>query len=436
MRLNDLLIFSLRNLGRRKLRTILTVLSILIGTSFIILMLSFGLGMQRSNEELIESMGGLTNITVRSDQNYYYGGNSQNNKAKELNEAKLKTFEAMDKVRAVFPVIEVMDGNLMVKNHSTYAPIKGVDINKMEEFGYQIQEGKNITQNSDLEFVYANVEFFDERTGVPIENIDLMKEKPTLRIGYQDMSAEIETGEKTYMDFNLKPIGKMTGGDMYMPEIFVNYKTAKKLYMESMKLNLYGEEKPKKISEKDIPYSYVMVKAKELEDVKPLQDEFNEMGYFTQSNLEFNESMQEQVKIVQKVFGAIGAVALLVAAIGIANTMIMSIYERTREIGIMKVVGASIKNIRDIFLIESTLVGFIGGILGIAFSCLVSFLLNKYLFKTGLDPSEGGMGMSSYIPIWLMGVSALFSALIGLLSGLLPAIRATKISAIDAIRTE
>lgn len=342
----------------------------------------------------------------------------------------------MDKVKDVFPVIEVNDGNLILKNLSTYAPIKGVDINKMEEFGYKIQEGNNITQNSDLEFVYSSINFYNERTGEPLENIDLLKEKPILRIGYKDMQVEIESGKKTYIDYKLKPIGKMVGRDIYMPEIFVNYKTAKKLFMESRELNLYGDEKPKKISERDIPYSYVMVKAKELEDVKPLQDEFQEMGYFTESNLEFNESMQDQVKTVQRVFGAIGAVALLVAAIGIANTMIMSIYERTREIGIMKVVGASIKNIRDIFLIESTLVGFIGGVLGIAFSLLVSYLLNKYLFKTGLDPSEGGMGMSSYIPLWLMGVSAMFSALIGLLSGLIPALRATKISAIDAIRTE
>ena len=70
MKLNDLLVFSLRNLSRRKLRTILTLLSILIGTSFIILMISFGLGMQKNNEEMIESMGGLTNITVRSNDSY------------------------------------------------------------------------------------------------------------------------------------------------------------------------------------------------------------------------------------------------------------------------------------------------------------------------------------------------------------------------------
>ncbi len=429
MKLNDLLVFSLRNLSRRKLRTILTLLSILIGTSFIILMISFGLGMQKSNEEMIESMGGLTNITVRS--NDPYGPDTDKKNSKVLNDAKVKSFGAMDGVKDVLPVIEINSANILIKNYDAYAMIKGVDVNKMEEFGYTVNEGKNISQNSDDEYVFSNIHIYNNKTGEPIDNIDIMKEKPIIRIGWKDLQSEMETGKKTYMDFKFKPVGKTSGANMYDPEILMNYKTAKKLYMAERELNM-SEDSPKKISERDIPYSYVILKANTLEDVKPLQEELTEMGYMTQSNLEFNESMQQQVRTIQLVFGAIGAVALLVAAIGIANTMIMSIYERTKEIGIMKVVGASIKNIRDIFLLESTLVGLIGGVLGVLLSLLVSYVLNKYLF-TGDDM---GGGFSSYIPVWLMLVSAIFSAVIGLLSGLLPAIRATKISAIDAIRTE
>lgn len=431
MKLNDLLVFSLRNLSRRKLRTILTLLSILIGTSFIILMISFGLGMQKSNEEMIESMGGLTNITVRSNDNF--GPSMENNnKSKVLNDSKVKAFAAMEGVKDVLPVIEINTASILIKNYDVYATIKGVDVNKMEEFGYTIEEGSNITQNSDDEYVFSNLQVYNSKTGKPVYNIDLMKDKPTIRIGWKDLQSEMETGKKTYIDFNFKPIGRIGGENNYDSEILMNYKTAKKLYMAEQELNLSGDNK-KKITPRDIPYSYIMIKANTLEDVQPLQDELTEMGYMTESNLEFNESMQKQVRTVQLVFGAIGAVALLVAAIGIANTMIMSIYERTKEIGIMKVVGASIKNIRDIFLLESTMVGLIGGILGVLLSLLVSFILNKYLFVGGDDM---GGGFSSYIPVWLMLVSAIFSAVIGLLSGLLPAIRATKISAIDAIRTE
>lgn len=436
MKLNDLLVFSLRNLSRRKLRTFLTILSIVIGTFFIILMISFGFGMQRANNQMIENMGGLTNITVRSPYIYDSNMGNSNDKSKILNDAKVNSFESMDKVKAVLPIIEINSGNILVKNYESYVSLKGVDLNRMEQFGYKVEEGRNLNPKKEFEFIFSNIDLYDNKTGEIIDNIDILKEKVVYRIGWKDVQSEFETGKKTYYDFNLKPVGKFTGGDYYSPEILVNYKTAKKLFISEKELNLYGENvSNNKINEKDIPYTYIMVKANNLEDVKPLQDEFEKMGYNTSSNLEFNESMQKQVRQIQLVFGAIGAVALLVSAIGIANTMIMSIYERTKEIGIMKVVGASIKNIRDIFLIESTLVGLIGGILGIMLSVLVSFILNKFLFEVGAD-SMSESGISSYIPVWLMILSAIFSALIGLISGLLPAVRATKISVIDAIRTE
>ena len=160
MKLNDLLVFSLRNLSRRKLRTILTLLSILIGTSFIILMISFGLGMQKSNEEMIESMGGLTNITVRSND-YFRPEMENDNKSKVLNDSKVKSFTAMEGVKDVLPVIEINSASILIKNYDAYATIKGVDVNKMEEFGYTIEEGSNITQNSDDEYVFSNIHVYN-----------------------------------------------------------------------------------------------------------------------------------------------------------------------------------------------------------------------------------------------------------------------------------
>ena len=115
--------------------------------------------------------------------------------------------------------------------------------------------------------------------------------------------------------------------------------------------------------------------------------------------------------------------------------MIMSIYERTKEIGVIKVIGASVKDIRNMFLLEATLIGFIGGALGIALSYLGSYILN---FFAGSSMDYGGEITNvviSYIPAGLVIIAGLFSMLIGLASGYLPAIKATKISAIDAIRT-
>lgn len=140
---------------------------------------------------------------------------------------------------------------------------------------------------------------------------------------------------------------------------------------------------------------------------------------------------------MQAVLGGIGAVSLLVAAIGITNTMVMSIYERTKEIGVMKVIGASLRDIKRLFLFESAIIGLLGGIIGVIFSEILSFLINKFggNFLDFLGP--GGEGTKiSIIPLWLVLASMAFSALIGVISGYYPAKRAMNLSALEAIRTE
>ena len=137
--------------------------------------------------------------------------------------------------------------------------------------------------------------------------------------------------------------------------------------------------------------------------------------------------------MVQAVLGGIGAVSLLVAAIGIANTMMMSIYERTKEIGVMKVIGCSLKNIRQMFLLEAAFIGFIGGIIGNILSILMSAVIN---FLTGNGSAIGLDGNISYIPPWLILASLAFAVLVGMTSGYFPALRAMRLSPLAAIRSE
>ena len=169
-----------------------------------------------------------------------------------------------------------------------------------------------------------------------------------------------------------------------------------------------------------------------LADAQRLTTQLREDGYQVQSNIELMKQMQSIGRVVQAVFGGIGAVSLLVAAIGIANTMLMSVYERTRQIGIMKVLGASLKDIRNLFLVESAIIGFFGGIIGLLFSLLVSWMLNTTLgAAAGPEPTK-----ISIIPLWLTISSILFSTGIGTLAGLIPAQRAMKLSPLAAIRSE
>ena len=138
--------------------------------------------------------------------------------------------------------------------------------------------------------------------------------------------------------------------------------------------------------------------------------------------------------MIQAVLGGIGAISLLVAAIGIANTMMMSIYERTREIGVIKVLGCDLKNIKQMFLMEAGFIGLIGGVVGNIVSIIISVVINKVV--TGVGAEAGLSGGISYIPVWLVLISLGFATLVGMVAGYFPALRAMKLSPLAAIRNE
>ena len=140
---------------------------------------------------------------------------------------------------------------------------------------------------------------------------------------------------------------------------------------------------------------------------------------------------------VRAVLGGIGAVSLFVAAIGITNTMMMSIYERTREIGVMKVLGCALENIRTMFLIEAGIIGFVGGAIGVILSYIISAVINYVAAGTDVM----GMGLAtdadlSRIPVWLALLSIVFAIIISMIAGFMPSQKAMKLSPLAAIRNE
>jgi ABC-type antimicrobial peptide transport system permease subunit len=171
-----------------------------------------------------------------------------------------------------------------------------------------------------------------------------------------------------------------------------------------------------------------MGQVRDIDDVLTVQQQIQDMGYGASSLQDALKAAQESAKQLQMLLGAIGGVALLVAAIGIMNTMMMSIYERTRELGIIKVLGCRMSNIATLFLTEAAYIGFFGGALGLALSYTLSFVLNTAVLQS--------VGMSSVIPLYLSLGALLFSVVVALISGMYPAIRAMRLSALTAIRSE
>ncbi|MEK6983633.1 MAG: ABC transporter permease [Nanoarchaeota archaeon] len=148
-----------------------------------------------------------------------------------------------------------------------------------------------------------------------------------------------------------------------------------------------------------------------------------------------SKATQERLQDITQTFtiflGAIAAVSLLVGAVGIANTMFTSVLEKTKEIGIMKAIGAKNFDIMVIFLLNSGLVGLVGGILGIGLGAAISTVLPKLL--TGLGP---GGSVRTVVPISLLIEALLISIFIGMIAGTIPAYRASKLKPVDALRYE
>jgi putative ABC transport system permease protein len=187
-------------------------------------------------------------------------------------------------------------------------------------------------------------------------------------------------------------------------------------------------------------YNQVIVKVKDPNLALDIADQITKMGFQANTPQSFLKGINNTFLILQIVFGGVGAIALLVAAIGIANTMAMSILERTREIGLMKAVGATNRDVLSIFLGEAAGIGFIGGVGGVIVGWLAAQAINvvAIIYLAGQASQQGGAppSVAVYTPIWLPIFALIFSTFIGMLSGLYPALRAATMIPVDALKYE
>jgi len=183
-------------------------------------------------------------------------------------------------------------------------------------------------------------------------------------------------------------------------------------------------------------YDFVTVRSADVPRATALTTQFRKEGFQVQSLEIFVEAANRVVTAITVMFMLIGGIALLVATIGIANTMVMAIYERTREIGILKAMGASRGEIRLMFMLEAGCIGFIGRVIGLLLGWLAGAALNQvipiYLRYREL-PMRGDFFVVSLT--LALGV-ILFATFIGLVAGLLPAQRAAKLDPLQALRHE
>ena len=450
MRKRDILHMCLQNLKRRKSRTFLTVLGVFIGCCAIVVMVSLGLGTQEAQDKMLAQMGDLTLVQV-----YNYNSSDKDH---QLNEATLSNFRQISGVLAVSPKLE-MDNYYSVgvytganrRYSASWCTVMGISMDSAADLGYELLDGA-LPQKADEVLVgqYFAYNFKDTFRPEGMNRVDRYS-------GGWDENGNLVNVPDPY--FN--PVGAkltleitLSNGVSFTTEVKVtgtvkeNYntgwETSQGVIMDASALrSIIERAMVQEGTKKDVTYNQVVVKAVDINHVADVQKAINADGYNTSSMEDIREPLQKEARQKMLLLGGLGAISLFVAAIGIANTMIMSISERTREIGIMKALGCYVRDIRVLFLSEAGAIGLLGGIIGVIISYIAMIVMN--LISLGGPPTfsnillciTGGEAITrtSVIPVWLILFAMVFSVFIGLASGFYPANKAVKISALEAIRS-
>lgn len=463
MHLRDILKISLDNLRKRRLRTFLTVLGVVIGTASIVTMISLGLGLQQSMLQEVEESGGLKTITVsgaEAGESYFYSGNAgeQEDVEKYVTDSTLAKLKEIEHISSINPQYQ-MTAVALKGNYEAYIQLYASTKEGLENKNLKLGYGKMPTPGgSRLELVYGNAvlaDFMEKGTNKgywetgEIPNIDLTKDSVFLILDTDNYFKSLEKSQnaetvdeatkvKTVNKQVVKASGVMEGGieaySMNSYYVYCDIDALRKVLKKEFQGNVIPGQPTTKSGKayRDFCYTSAEVVVDDIENVDQVINEIKNMGFNVQTNQDYLDSMKKQFFMIQAALGGIGAVSLFVAAIGIANTMMMSIYERTKEIGVMKVLGCSLKSIRRMFLLEAASIGLFGGVIGCTLSFILSGIINFLVAQGG-----AAMGLSrdiSYIPIWLALAAIFFAVIVGVLAGMLPASRGMKLSPLAAIR--
>jgi putative ABC transport system permease protein len=180
-------------------------------------------------------------------------------------------------------------------------------------------------------------------------------------------------------------------------------------------------------------YSSITIRVAKAQATKDVEDAVKKAGFSAFSLNDALEGAKRAFIILDIVLSLIGSIALAVSSLGIMNTMVMSILERTREIGIMKAIGGSDGDIRRIFLVEASAIGVLGGISGVILGWIVGRIIN--FGANWYIQSQGGTpGNLFSLPLWLISGAIAFSWIVSLAAGVYPAARAARLDPIQALR--
>jgi putative ABC transport system permease protein len=467
LKLPDLTELALRNLRESLLRNSLTTIGISVGVASLVAMLSLGIGLQQLFSRRLAKSGLFDTVMVTSRRDLRGMGRDEERngpppgESRVLDESARLEMERLSSVREAYPDIRFIS-ELRYEDKPHLTMISALPSSAKSNESFDGMQGNFFTSDTAPEVILQK-SFAEELLGrIPGRGIDetnvadlarpLLGKELTMRYAQRAASPaqpasaaaanppDNSLSGAAYSVVSREQKLKIVGVSDLDPEsmrgptrarVFLPLKLAQSLHiMQPTDLR----EVARAASDQPV-YSSVSVKVKNPAQVQAVEDAIKKMGFGTFSILDASRGLQQVFKVLYAFLGIFGSLALIVASIGIVNTLVMAILERRREIGIMKAIGASDGDVKKLFFAEAGAMGVLGGIVGVALGWIIGQVINLgtnvYLKRQGFPPEHFWA-----VPWWLVGFAILFAFLVSLVSGLYPAGRAARLDPVQALRYE
>jgi putative ABC transport system permease protein len=417
MTLADMLRTALENLGRRKVRTVLTSTGVIVGIVTIVTMVSLGVGVQREVRAQFAALG-LENVLVRPgearEQEDFFTQFGQPQREAPITPETLTAWREL-------PDVESVTAEITLEGVATLLELPGGELSPVRVTGLSEFPDPFETPATALA---GSIDPADQAGAVVIAAGALPQGVRAEDLAGRELAIVLRSPRGESQRFPL-----MVAGVSDLDENEVHASAADMAAMKS-----WWHNTPDYLASQG--YDLVVLRAADVGAAAELVQRFRAEGYRVQSLELILQQANRVFAVINVMLASVGGLALFVASLGIVNTMIMSIYERTREIGTLKAIGASRGDIRGMFMLEAGLIGLLGGAVGIVGGWLLGILLNQVI-GWYIERERLPIAATFFVTPWWLALAALgFAALVGVVAGLYPAARAARLDPLVALRYE
>ena len=477
----DILQLALRNLRQAKLRATLTTMGVVVGVAVIVTMVSFGLGLQRNmlsrfkaldlfNEIQVFGRSLSSLVSARANPNPDNDRRDRRSRLRPDQQPTRKLDDAAVEEISKIPGVAYVEPSQMslayvrVNGHSQVESIGGASVPNASSRFKEFIAGQMLSSPGADEAIVKDTfardfgfEKPEDAVGKTLEFLAAEKEgqenqeEPANFFGLPLDDEPTAPGNNSLVAKRFRIVGVLNaevkegagqGGlrglfpdaRIYLPlPAARDWAHEHRGPMSQVTLALARESGQLGESETE-GYDSAVVRVNDPVELTSVRNRLKEIGFGSFSIVDQLEQFRTVFLIIDSVLGLLGGISLLVASFGIANTMIMSILERTREIGIMKAIGAEDREIKLIFFVEAAVLGLLGGVIGVLSAWAIDALANRLAYRFILKPQGASFVDFFHLPLWLSGGAILFALLVSITAALYPASRAASIDPVRALR--